>query len=372
MMRKKIALWITFLLVSMAIADSETSQRDSEPRTADWQHGITVWYGQHQEVGHLGPAQDDFNLMGCLWPPEQFQALSYTLNRAEPITLKIARGLTGFRRLARAGHFNADIPIRDLRPGKNHIVLTAVRTDSTHLSEDIYVHHHEQGTCPLPYTIHWQDVNHPQDVGQCVDGFWQLGPKGLRTGHTGYDRIFLIGNRSWQDYEVTVPVTIHYVPQKTGPRHGGNGVGLILRFTGHIAGGHRKFPPDQPKWGYQPFGAIGWLRWEKGLNRSAPKLEFYRGDNDQTIRHGLYRVRLEQTYQMKMRCHTLPDTPEGHGVTEYSFKIWPHGKDEPQRWHWQATQTSEHALRRGGIGLLAHHVDATFGDVTAEPIDPER
>jgi len=31
-------------------------------------------------------------------------------------------------------------------------------------------------------------------------------------------------------------------------------------------------------------------------------------------------------------------------------------------------QKSLHALRRGGIALLAHHVDVTFGEVTVIPL----
>jgi len=363
---------MTFLWVSMNMILSALVCGIGGPGISTGKPGITVWYGRHQQVGHLGPAQDDFNLLGCLWPPEQFKKMSYTLNHNQPVELTIAREPAGFRRLARPGHFNADMPIRDLRPGKNRIVLTAVRADGTRLSEDIYVHRHEYGVCRLPYSIHWEDVNHPQEVGQCVDGLWQLEPKGLHTGHIGYDRIFLVGNTSWRDYEVSVPLTIHGVSEQTGLRHGGNGVGLILRFNGHVVGGHRAFPPAQPKWGYQPFGAIGWLRWKRGFNESAPQLEFYRGDNDRTTHYGVYPVKLERTYWMKMRCDTLPDTSEGQGVTRYSFKIWPDGQEESQTWRWQTIQTSEHALRRAGIGLLAHHVDATFGDITVVPVNAKR
>lgn len=363
---------MTFLLVLMSIIFSMFLCGDGGAGISTGETGISLWYGKHQQVGHLGVAQDDFNLLGCLNPPEGFLRLNYALNQDQPVDLTIGRGPTGFRRLARSGHFNADIPIRNLQPGKNHIVLTAVRSDGTRLTEDVFVHRHEHGACPLPYSICWRDVGKPQEVGQCVDGLWQVEPKGLRTGHIGYDRIFLIGNTSWRDYEVTVPVTIHYVSEQTGPRHGGNGVGLILRFSGHVVGGHREFPPAQPKWGYQPFGAIGWLRWKQGLNTSAPQLDFYRGDNDRTTHFGVYPVKVGRTYWMKMRCETQPDTSDGHGVTRYSFKIWLDGRDEPQIWNWQTIQTSEYALRRGGIGLLAHHVDATFGDIIVVPVDSER
>ncbi|MGY8826118.1 MAG: hypothetical protein ACKVJG_19640 [Candidatus Latescibacterota bacterium] len=40
-----------------------------------------------------------------------------------------------------------------------------------------------------------------------------------------------------------------------------------------------------------------------------------------------------------------------------------HGLREPNVWDWQVEQTSEHALLTGGPVLLAHHVNASFGDV---------
>jgi hypothetical protein len=142
-----------------------------------------------------------------------------------------------------------------------------------------------------------------------------------------------------------------------------------------------------PKWGYQPFGGIGWLRWVDGP-ANQPKMQFYRGDKDTEINHGSppaapaptgpdefgalqhsldfgpANVVPGGTYWMRMRCETQPDTAEGEGVTLYSWKIWDDGETEPVDWSWTPfPQISAEALRRGGVALLAHHVDATFGDV---------
>ena len=68
-----------------------------------------------------------------------------------------------------------------------------------------------------------------------------------------------------------------------------------------------------------------------------------------------------------MRCMTLPDDGT-EGVTRYSFKLWKESEIEPTRWNWEVDQKSQHALRKGGVVLLAHHVDATFGDVHIIPI----
>ena len=326
---------------------------------------IEVWHGSAQKVGHLGSAQDDFNLMGSVHGPAAIASLTYSLNGGAPAPLTTGEGPFGFRRLAGPGFFNADIAISRLRPGRNIVVLSATDSEGGSSTETVTVSL-RTGSYPLPVFIDWEIVTDPQEAGQYVDGRWGLEAGGLRTLHMGYDRVFLIGEKHWQDYEVSVPVTINEVSAVTAPRSGGNGVGIILRFAGHVVGGHRDFPEAQPKWGYQPFGAIAWLRWEKDKPREAPRKQFYRGDNDKRIHHERYPVVTGRTYRMKAACQTLPDDPGGFGVTKYSFKIWMDGEPEPAAWDWEETQVSEHALRRGGVALLAHHVDATFGNVSIE------
>ena len=53
-----------------------------------------------------------------------------------------------------------------------------------------------------------------------------VSPAGLRTQHTSYERLFLIGNDAWTDYQITVPITIHAVDTLLGPYSGDNGLGV--------------------------------------------------------------------------------------------------------------------------------------------------
>ena len=246
----------------------------------------------------------------------------------------------------------------------NTIKVTAVGSGKKN-SGTVYLER-LRGTYPLPITIDWNNVNDPQDVGQYVDGKWTLEKDGLRTVRTGYDRIFLIGDTNWVDYEVTVAFIFHRVDPQPGPVSGGNGLGILMRFSGHVTGGPRNFPSGQPKWGYQPFGSIGLLRWEDGSEHD-PTIQFFRGDNDQVQNFGTISLVPAHKYYMKMRSVTLPD--EGfEGVTRYSFKIWKASKKEPLQWNWEVDQKSLHSLRKGGVVLLAHHVDVTFGNVRIEPV----
>jgi hypothetical protein len=324
---------------------------------------IEIWYGMQQPVGFLGDAQDDFNLMGHVSPYGDVDRLYYTLNDGEAVDLSFS----AFRRLARDGDFNADIPIESLKMGSNRVRITAVANDESQVSKEVIVVR-ESGAQPLPVTIRWSRVTNPQQVGQFVDGKWALTSSGLQVVETGYDRLFLIGNRTWKDYEITADVTVDNVDPRPSPQSGPHGLGLIMRFAGHVVGGHREFPDAQPKWGYQPFGAIGWLRWNGGEEK-APEVCYYAGDSDVQECHGTFAAKTGTPLTMRMRAKTLEDNGD-EGVTRYSFKVWERDKTEPSEWNWQVEQSSEHALRKGGVALVAHRVKATFGEVNVVPLGP--
>jgi hypothetical protein len=320
---------------------------------------LEIWHGEVQRVGHTGDAQDVFNLMGHVEPWREIDTLEWRLNDGGPVPLSFR----AYRRIAADGDFNADVPIGLLESGSNAVSVTAYFLDLDPITRTVTLIR-ETGATPLPCQIRWGEVKNPQNVGQYVDGRWKLADGGLRTDQTGYDRLFLIGEREWQDYEVRTSITVHGVDAKTAPLSGGNGVGLIARFAGHVTGGHRYFPSGQPSWGYQPFGAIGWLRWKRGGSDQPPQLQFFPGDSDQATNFGDFPFRPGQTYGLRFSCTSLPDDEQGRGVTRYDFKIWPAAQPEPEAWTWQKVQTSRNALREGALALVAHHVDVTFGDIT--------
>jgi hypothetical protein len=338
---------------------------------AETRPDITVWGGLDRRIGHLGTAQADFNLMGNVGRWEDLATLSYSLNGGAPRALNWGQGAGDFgdyRRLAHNGDFNIDLPIAELQPGLNTLSVRAVDLWG---GEDVVTANVtlEPGSTPLPLLVDWEAITDPQDAGQAVDGNWVLEAPGLRTASVGYDRIFLLGETSWQDYEVTCAVTINEVQAATGPLSDAAGLGFIARFTGHVVGGFRNFPEAQPKWGYQPFGALAWMRWTGGA-AADPAIQFYRGDADITQDFGVAAGAVAgATLRLRLRCETLPDAPGGAGVTRYSFKVWPGQSGEPAEWSYEVVQESANALRQGSLALVAHHVDATFGDIVISNLD---
>ena len=320
---------------------------------------LKIWHGAEQRVGHLGDAQDDFNLMGVLSGND----FSYSVNGGAPVPLSVSFDRFGFRRLGEAGHFNADIPISSLNVGAN-VVEVHTKGGEKEVTQSVKLHRAADGESPLPLAVQWSEIGHLQDVGQVVDGHWAIEPVGLRSKQALYDRLFLFGNRTWTDYRITTTVTLHGIPEENGPKSGGSGVGFILRFAGHSVTPPR-FPDAQPKWGYQPFGGICWLRWEKGAPAVDPTRQFYRGDRDEFQDGGpLSGFALGKTYGMTAECETSDTDPS---TTTYRLRVWPADRDEPEGWDFQIEQTSDSALRTGGVALVAHHVDVTFGDVAITP-----
>jgi len=311
---------------------------------------VEIWHGRHHRIGHLGDGQDDFNVLGHVYCTNSISSVNCSVNRSAPRPLRFSVST----RIVRYGDFNADIPVASLRGGDYHILIEATDSAGNVATANVIVTRQLNGAYPLPAKISWGAVRSLEDVGLCTDGRWVYGPQGLRTAEIGYDRVFLIGNKTWKDYEVTAPVTIHGFSPKNGPQSGTvHHAGFCLRWAGHSTEDNE--PGDQPKWGLHPRGGIVWLTsLEGGL---PPVRQFWPGDSERFQTFAPFPIRFGRPFWMKGRCETL----EGHGVTLYSFKVW--NDREPEKWDFQVSQKSDFALHAGGLALVAHETDATFGDI---------
>ncbi len=198
----------------------------------------------------------------------------------------------------------------------------------------------------MPYSIDWAAAEGLQSVAQVVDGDWEIASGGLRTKATGYDRLVAFGDMAWEDYTVTVPVTVHSIDTVNGNPYPSNGplVGLGLRWQGHS--GHRQFSTAMgllPRRGVLvvPLGS-GWIDWLQLLREGA---------QTETSSAAL---ELGETYTFKFRVQTQPD---GRGA--YAFKAWRSEDQEPATWRFEEAGLSD--LSSGAVVLIAHHADVTFG-----------
>ncbi|WP_315642676.1 Ig-like domain-containing protein, partial [Limnospira sp. Paracas R14] len=331
-------------LANVSITIQEPSA-DPNPTVLD------IWYGSEQSFGHIGKPLVWVNILGNVSDPDGISSLNYSLNQGPEVPLLFkGNGQHQNLRLQNNGDFNVEIAYTDLNPASDHddiVVITAVDTLGHIATESVTIKHELGNAWPKTYSIDWSEVDQINDVAQVVDGLWTLTDDGVRTAETGYDRLIAIGDIGWDDYEATVPITIHQTNT--------NGIiGLLMRWKGH-----------QPDGGTQPYvqwrthGEIGFYHMSSGL--SLEGTTFFNSGRNITLEAG-------NTYNFKMRSQTVDDG------SIYSFKVWEESEPEPTEWDRQSFKSSSdfRALSHGSLLLVAHYYDATFGDVTVVPYGEER
>ncbi len=328
-------------------------------RAAESQRGqvgellIDVWYGNTQNFGGLGNPIPFIDIVGNVSPSKN-TVMFYTLNGGVQETLSLG---PDDRRLEKPGDFNADIPIKNLLPGANQVVLTALDGGVTE-RETVTVHYTAGQAWPLPYSINWSTAGSIGNVAQVMDGKWTIDSGTLKPVELGYDRFVAIGEQSWSDYEITVPITILGLDSSGfAPPSNGCGVGFLMRWPGHsdlpasLAG-------RQPKTGYLPLGALGWNEW----TASGQKVRLL-GNNIQILdQDSTGRIlNFNTQYIFKMRVESIP----GNGGL-YMMKVWEAAGIEPVEWDLIGQEATTDP-QEGSVLLVAHHVDARFGNVTVVP-----
>ena len=317
---------------------------------------IDVWHGRHQRFGADGHASRFVNIVGRVAPAREIHAVGYQLNGGRLTPLPV--GPTAFRLLGE-GDFNVELDRADLAPGANTLLLRAIGQQGAESCIEVTIEYVPDAPVPrLPRTIRWADASNVLDVAQVIDGHWTLTADGLRTVEIGYDRLAAIGDIGWRDVTVTVPITIHRyndLPAAYCWPSGGAGVGVLLRWQGH-SDWHDLMPPR----GYLPFGAIAWGVF--GTDDADRRMQLYSGADGSTLAKRTDRfMPVGETTMLKMAVRSHAGRP-----SVYRMKLWPQGRPEPSEWDLEG-ENHPGELDRGSVVLLAHHTDATFGDVLIEP-----
>ena len=319
---------------------------------------LEVFYKGDYRFGQLGQPQRWANILGNVSDPDGIATLTYELNGGPTEPLSIGSDL---RRIWYDGDFNVELDFDDLVPGTNQVVIRAVDNQGDVTARVVNFDYIDGGIWPLPYTIDWSTVADLHDVSQPVDGDWELDPvnDGVRSVTPAYDRLLAIGDLAWENYEVTAPITVHSLDLANGLQPPSNilGCGFLLRWTGHTPDNH------QPYRDYLPFGAITWYQWGASTNKLRIMLPpGFTGDQiaNPTLQLGTRYIFKAQVTNVTVGPDVLP---------RYRMKYWIDGEAEPA-WMLEAFGAASD-LSGGSLLLIAHHADATFGDVTIVPIPPE-
>ena len=315
---------------------------------------IAVWYGDHQVFGALGQPSQWNSVLGNVSDIDGIDSLTYSLNGGAPMSLRLGPDL---RRLASPGDFNIELPYTDYAEGLNEVVLTATDTRGNVATRTVTVERQVGNTWPLPYDTDWASAGHISDRAQLVDGEWVLEGDTVRPTVLDYDRLIALGDLSWTDYEVEMPLTVHALGTEWGtPQSGDPLVGFTLRWQGHA---QRR--DELPRVGLYPTGAYAWYRYA-GDNPAAGKYELIGNNHWPIVRDTGAPLPLDVPMVFKARVETLETG------SRYSFKFWPQAEAEPAGWNLQ--MVDEDTPSSGAIAWFAHHADVSFGDVTVTPLAP--
>ncbi len=312
---------------------------------------IDVWYGDPQSFGQLGNPQRWVNILGNVQDPDGVASLTYALNSGPDLPLSMG---PDDRRLLNEGDFNIEIDYSDLNEGYNQVVITATDTLSNSAATTVSIQYTAGMVWPPTFTADWSAVGSIQEAAQVVDGLWTLEVDGVRPAVLGYNRGFVLGDELWMDYEVTVPITIHGIDQAGfQPPSGAPGIGVIARWLRHTL----RELGEQPRTNLMPVGGGVWYDY---LYDRLTLTDF---DGLDIVDTSGRQLDLGARYLWKLRVQTLPI-----GQTLYGTRVWRDGDPEPATWDLAGTDDTND-LQNGSVIFLAHHVDATFGNVHTVPAE---
>jgi hypothetical protein len=325
---------------------------------------ISIWHGSSQVYGRIGTPQRWTNILGNVSDPNGVASLTYSLNGGTAVPLSIGANQ---RRLVRKGDFNIDIAFAALQVGQNTVAVTAMDSAGHASSVTVTVTKATGAVWPTTYNVAWATPTGLQDSAQVVDGKWAAVTGGIRPIEIGYDRLVALGDTLWSNYEVSALITVHAIDstqEAFDAVSAAPGLGFLFRWNGHTDNPDSGPLYAQPKSGYLPLGAIGWYTWRNGFGSGLENRWEILGNNLALMdQNAAAPLPYEVPYYLKMRVTTFA----GQGGS-YSFKAWPASQVEPSTWMLSG-QAQLSDPQRGGLLLVAHHVDATIGAVTVRPVD---
>ncbi|QEW17871.1 hypothetical protein LA6_000025 [Marinibacterium anthonyi] len=307
---------------------------------------IDVWYGEQQTFGSPGNAQQWINILGSVGG--DVVSLTYSLNGGDERELSI--GPDG-RRLESDGDFNIDLAYSELdgTSGDDVITITATMSNGDTYTSDVTVHYQAGNVWNPNYSIDWATVDNIQDVVQVADGLWTWDENGAHVVDTGYDRMLVLGDQSWDNYQLDIKVTMNDLTNES--------MGIGFLWNGHT---DDPIANKQPNAGWNP-GAAFFYKY----NTKKLKSHSYHDWSDLLGTVGGIKLEEGHTFNFQIRVEQI-----GIYDRQYSIKIWEDGFDEPSQWTLQTIETFslDEAPATGSIYLDLHHYDVTFGDLTVTEI----
>ena len=318
---------------------------------------IDVWYGLEQTFGELGEPQEWINILGNVGGEPV--SLTYSLNGGEEQVLSIG---SDTRRLQNEGDFNVEISYFDLDGSAVDDVVTieAVLESGAVHTRDVIIDYEDGPTWTPNFSTDWNAATSISDYAQIADGVWTIEDGTIRPTELGYDRLVVLGDRTWDNYEINTTITLHDLSNLDPAGRDGGGFAIGFLWQGHS---DTPIPNFQPRAGWEPGAAVFFN--DHNLDGVGPLTIHPSQDFLNNIGQTNFAMEEGRTYNYTIRVEQ-----SGLYDREYSVKVWEVGTDEPDDWVLQATQTFSlnDAPSTGSVYLNAHYNDVAFGDVTVTEI----
>jgi regulation of enolase protein 1 (concanavalin A-like superfamily) len=329
---------------------SDGTFSDSAVVELDVQKPIDLWHGEVQAFGAPGEGQRWINILGHA--AGNVAELAYSLNGGALVPLSIGPDT---RRLQLNGDFNVDIDYALLDGSATDDIVTIYATldNGAVFTQDVTVQYESGHAWDKTYAIDWSTVTDIQDAVQVVDGKWSWDAGGARPEELGYDRLLVLGDQSWDNYELNVSITMHDLENEDPLGRDGGGFAIGMLWDGHTTG---RFAGWQPASGYEPGASFFYTHLLK--SHSYHSFSEVLGTKSMSLQE-------DHTYNFTVRV-------EQTGLYDrmYSLKVWEEGTAEPVDWTLQTIETFSlaEAPATGSIYLNAHYFDVTFGDLSVTEI----
>jgi len=342
---------------------------------------LEVWNLAPDVTAKIG-AQTIFNVVGRLKSPEKTQRLFYCLNDGPEKEVFFNPGPKRLGRLENMGDFNIDTIDLESLSTKNQLGFRIVD------------HNSREKRFRLSFPCAWYEekepkfelcldgVEHPQRIGQVVDGKWRVGcdERGercleIRREDAGLDRIILFGRYDWTTgYEVLTRLSVMAWTAVT------HNVGLVFKWNPHAQGDGTHLPTQwSTGLGYYYSRSPG-LRIRFGVNvhhdvngnkigdyimKESP-LSFWRwraGQLGHALLNSILRLKYPfsqivpgRQYYFRLRVH-----PE-----RYALSVWQVDAREPQPQ--VEVQAPVERLPHGAVGIIPYNCGVRVYEFNVQPI----
>jgi len=280
--------------------------------------------------------------------------------------------------------------------GTNLVEVHAVDDEGLETFMNIHFEWNDSSVWPGTYSPDFAAVppgGSLDGIVQLVDGEWVVGTNpitglpALQNVDEGYDRLFMVGDPSWVDYDLAFNVTVHHlnVPRAYAPGSNVAAIGIGLRWNGHEL---HPWNPKRPRQVWQNTGAFIQYRWGINNNTSPPTTteswRLWQNDPAYIDSNGVHHGVTHQATDTAS-VPVLPiDTPFNvvgstrtrvDGQSVYLLYAWPEGTLRPDDAiaviavpeYGFDRPPGNAAPRNGGALLLAHHMETSFDSVQATP-----